>query len=227
MPRRPPTRGITTAAKLLKYYRTYNKFRPFTMICRETYIANLYLVERALANDALDSGCIIECGTWRGGMSAGLVTIGGPKRDYYFFDSFEGLPPVSARDGDDARRWQANATNFCNCAATRDEFIGVVSRARPPADRLHVHEGFFRTTFPDVIVPPIAILRLDADWYDSTILCLEKFWNGLLPGALVLIDDYYAFEGCRRAVHRFLADRDVPEAIRRSRFGKVAYIVNS
>ncbi len=53
----------------------------------------------------------------------------------------------------------------------------------------------------------------------------RKFWDRLLPGAVVLIDDYDAWEGCRKAVHAFLAARDAPEAIRQSRFGKVAYIV--
>ena len=36
---------------------------------------------------------IVECGCWKGGMSAALIEIGGFQRDYYFFDSFEGLPP--------------------------------------------------------------------------------------------------------------------------------------
>jgi O-methyltransferase len=200
------------------------------MIGRETYVANLHLVERTLSNPALEGGCIIECGTWRGGMAGGLVMIGGRERDYYFFDSFKGLPPTSPRDGDDARRWQADTTSpfyFENCAATREELTSALSRAQLPRDRLHVHEGFFADTFPMIITPPIAVLRLDADWYDSTILCFEKFWDQLLPGALVVIDDYYTFEGCRRAVHRFLADRAAPEAIRQSRFGKVAYIVKS
>lgn len=179
-------------------------------------------------NPALDRGCIIECGTWRGGMAAGLATIGGPHRRYYFFDSFQGLPPVTHEDGEAARLWQADREGeryFNNCTASRGEFESVIACTNIPMEHLHIIEGYFAETFPRVNIPPIAILRLDADWYWSTLLCLEKFWKDLLPSALVLIDDYYDWEGCRKAVHRFLADREAPEAIQQSPLGKVAYIV--
>ena len=90
-----------------------------------------------------------------------------------------------------------------------------------------MHEGLFAATFPVATVPPIAILRLDADWYDSTRLCLERFWDGLLSGALVLVDDYYTWEGCRKALHEFLARRNATETVHQSRFGKVAYLIKT
>jgi len=225
-----PSRGPASGLRFLRYYRLYRKFRPFTMVARDAFVANLYLADRALADPALAAGCVIECGTWRGGMAAALVALCGPRRDYFFFDSFAGLPPATAADGETARRWQADAGGsryFDNCAATKAEFTAVVARAGAPAARLHVSEGFFADSFPPVTVPPIAILRLDADWYESTMLCLDKFWDSLLPGALVLVDDYYAWEGCRKAVHAFLARRSANEAIHQSRFGKVGYLRKS
>ena len=225
-----PTRGPASGLRLLRYYRLYRQFRPFTMVGRDAYISNLYLADRALADPALASGCVIECGTWRGGMAAGLIALGGNRRDYFFFDSFQGLPPAGAADGEAARRWQADTQGsqyFENCRASQAEFAAVVARAGAASGRLHVYEGFFADTFARVSVPPIAVLRLDADWYESTMLCLEKFWDSLLPGALVLIDDYYAWEGCRKALHTFLARRDATEAIHQSRFGKVGYLRKS
>ena len=227
-PRSRPPRGLAALPRFLRYHRIHRKFRAFTMVDRAAYIANLYLADRALADPALARGAIVECGTWRGGMAAGLATLGGPDRDYWFFDSFAGLPTVGPEDGEAARRWQADekgASYLDNCRASREEFARVIAAARLPPQRLHVCAGFFEDTFPTVAAPPIAVLRLDADWYKSTLLCLEKFWDGLLPGALVLLDDYYAWEGCRKAVHAFLARRQAPEAIRQSRFGKVAHIV--
>ena len=78
---------------------------------------------------------------------------------------------------------------------------------------------------PHVETGPVAVLRLDGDWYKSTMQCLDTFWDRVMPGGLVLIDDYYAWEGCTKAVHAFLAKRKAREAIRQSRLGKVAYIV--
>lgn len=221
-------RGLALAGRVLRYHATYRRFRHATMIGRDAYIANLYLADQCLAQPAMAGGCIIECGTWRGGMAAGLATIGGPARDYHFFDSFAGLPPATAEDGAYAREAQASRDGrlyFDNNTAALDEFMATLASLGLPAKRLHVHKGFFADTLPAVAVPPVAVLRLDADWYDSTLLCLEKFWDRLLPGALVLIDDYYAWEGCTKAVHVFLARRMAAEPIRQSRFGKVAYVV--
>jgi O-methyltransferase len=214
--------------KLLWYYRMFKRFREFTMVDRNAYIANLCLVERALAAPGLDAGCIIECGTWRGGMAAGLLTVGGTSREYHFFDSFMGLPPASVEDGEEARQWQANKDGprfFNNCTATMEEFMMVVGTVDIPPKHVHVYKGFFEETFPDFQAPPISVLRLDADWYNSTMMCLQKFWDTLLPGAIILIDDYYDWEGCRKAVHSFLAQRNAREAIRQSCFGRVCYIV--
>jgi O-methyltransferase len=225
-PRQP--RGLALAPRLLRYYATWRRFRGATMIGRDTYLANLYLADKCLAQPSMSGGCVIECGTWRGGMAAGLATIGGSARDYHFFDSFAGLPPATDEDGAYARRAQQSRDGslyFDNNTASRAEFEATLAPLALPRERIHVHEGLFATTFPGVEVGPIAVLRLDADWYSSTLQCLEKFWGRLLPGSLVLIDDYYAWEGCTKAVHAFLAGRGAAEPIRESRVGKVAYIV--
>jgi O-methyltransferase len=221
-------RGLRLLRHVPRYYAIWYRFRRATLIGRDAYLANLYLADKHLADPRLAGGCIVECGTWRGGMAAGLAIIGGPERHYHFFDSFEGLPPAGVEDGDYAKRWQSHRGGTIytdNCTASYEEFAATMARVRLPATRLHVHKGFFEATFPAVDVPQVALLRLDADWYRSTMICLEKFWDRLLPGALVLIDDYYAWEGCRKAIHAFLTQRSAIEAIHQSRFGKVAYLV--
>ncbi len=221
-------RGLSLAVALLRHQAIYRRFRGYTMVPRQAYLANLYLAARCLAAPGMAGGCIIECGTWRGGMAAGLATIGGPARDYHFFNSFAGLPPASAEDGAYARDAQASRDGrlyFDNNTAALADLMEAFARVALPPERLHVHKGFFADTFPGVAVPPVAVLRLDADWYGSTLLCLEKFWDSLLPGALVLIDDYYAWQGCTKAVHEYLARRGAVEPIRQSRFGKVAYLL--
>jgi hypothetical protein len=206
----------------------YERFREFTMIDRDSYLANLHLAECVLNLPALADGCIIECGTWRGGMAAGLMSIGGRARYYHFFDSFLGLPAPGARDGAEALRWGADTSGpryFNNCTATLDEFLEVVSKVDVPAEQVTVHAGWFEETFPSCNVSAVAVLRVDVDWYDSTRLCLERFWDLLLPGALIVIDDYYDWEGCRKAVHDFLAGKQACEAIRQSPFGRVCYVI--
>jgi len=57
---------------------------------------------------------------------------------------------------------------------------------------------------------PIALLRLDGDWYESTKICLDGLYNHVVPGGVVVIDDYGHWEGCRRAVDEFIAGSKHP-----------------
>jgi O-methyltransferase len=221
-------RGLRLVGRIGRYLYAYRRFRDRTLLGRDAYLANLYLADVYLSDPSLRSGCVVECGCWRGGMAAGLVLIGGPARHYFFFDSFEGLPPASAEDGQYAKQWQAARDGTIyrdNCTASLEEFTQTIRSLPISPERVHVHKGFFENVLPHVEVPPIALLRLDADWYESTMHCLNKFWERLLPGALVIVDDYYHWEGCRRSLHAFLAQRNETAAIYQSRFGKVAYLV--
>src|SRR5258708_35528739 len=70
------------------------KYRRHTMIPPLVYMGNLALAQRFKHI----KGCVVECGVWRGGMSAGLAEVLGPERHYYLFDSFRGLPPPGEKD---------------------------------------------------------------------------------------------------------------------------------
>ena len=214
-------------ARVLWYLRLRRKYREQTMVPKLAYAENLALVARALDNPALDGGAIVECGTWRGGMSAGLVEVGGPKRQYYFFDSFEGMPPVEEMDGPEALVWQTNPARrrWGTCDASQAEFEATIRMTGCPPDIIHVTKGFFENSFPGFTPPPIAVLRLDADWYASTMICMEKFWDSVMPGGLILIDDYYAWDGCSRAIHEGLAKRQATERVMQTPLGRVAFLV--
>jgi hypothetical protein len=207
----------------------YDKYQPYTMIMRHDFVANVEMAIDALKNPTLANGSVVECGTWKGGMSAALIEIGGKDRDYYFFDSFEGLPLAQEIDGKSALAYQAETSspNYRNnCAATLADFQHTISLTNFPTNRIHTIKGFFEATLPAFDPHPIALLRLDGDWYESTIACLNKFWDHILPGGLILIDDYYLWDGCSRAVHDFLSSRKATERIQQRAVG-LAFMVKS
>jgi hypothetical protein len=94
---------------------------------------------------------------------------------------------------------------------------------RASTSSFHLVKGWFEQTLP-LFQPStqIALLRLDADWYDSTMICLEHLFDHLAPGALLLLDDYYTWDGCSRALHDFLSRRSATERIRN--FNDVCYL---
>ncbi len=214
-------------ARWLAALPVYRRHRAATMIERDVYCQNLALVALTLDEIDADGLAFVECGTWRGGMSAGLVETGGPDRDYHFFDSFEGLPPASDIDGAAAASYQRETDHpdyLNNCAATLEEFQATLSHARLPETRMHVHKGWFEDTLPTFSAPPIAVLRIDGDWYESTMTCLSALWDAVVPGGLVLLDDYGSWEGCTKAMHDFLSERKAVEFVQEAPLGWAFYI---
>jgi O-methyltransferase len=186
------------------------------MVPIREFLLNLDVVHQVTRNTQLLDGAIVECGTWRGGMSAALIEVAGAHREYHFFDSFEGLPPAKPIDGPAALAWQRDTTSpffHDNCTASLEDFQHAIAMTGVSTHQIHVHAGFFDQTLPGLTMPPIAVLRLDADWYESTMLCLESLFDKVMPGGVVIIDDYYAWDGCSRAVHDFLSRTQSPARI--------------
>jgi O-methyltransferase len=211
----------------LRFHRLFTKFRHYTMIGRWTFVENLQLAQRVLDDPKLNSGCIIECGTWKGGMAAALAEIG-VDRSCYFFDSFEGLPRPTDLDGENAKEWQANVNSpmyYNNCGAPVSYIKSALALTGRDMAHIEIHKGFFEQSLPNFDAPPIAVLRLDGDWYDSTLICLKKFWPHVLPRGIVLIDDYYVWDGCSRAVHDFLSETKATERIMQGPLKGVPYII--
>ena len=179
-----------------KYYSIHASLSSHTMIPRARYVHNLGLAERARTIE----GAIVECGVWRGGMIAGIAKIVGKHREYVLFDSFEGLPEPTAADGDEAVSWQSNrhaADYFNNCSAEMSEAHAAMCAAGIEAPT--IHQGWFDTTVPAFAAKwheDIALLRLDGDWYESTMVCLQHLFPLVVSGGVVIVDDYGAWEGC-------------------------------
>lgn len=194
---------LVRSSRAMSFLRLHRKYREFTMAPAAVFWRNLRIVD---ANRHVQ-GCVVECGVWRGGMSAGMAEVLGPSREYFLFDSFEGLPPAGELDGEAAKRWQADEgspTYYDNCRADIDFADRAMRKSGVP--RYHLVKGWFEETLRAFVPPePIAVLRVDGDWYESTLTVLESLWKYLAPNGIVIIDDYYAWDGCSRAVHDFLS----------------------
>ena len=159
---------------------------------------------------------------------AGLATLLGPDREYHLFDSFEGLPPAREIDGQSAIDWQADKSApsyHDNCRA--EESHATAAMKLSGATRFDLHKGWFDNTIPpwSATAAPIAVLRLDCDWYDSMKLCLTQLMPRLAPGGLIIVDDYYAWDGCAKALHEYLAAMKNPLRMRQFLNGP-CYLVN-
>ena len=193
---------------------------PPLMLPENIYTSNLHLAAKIRSLPA----SIVECGTWRGGMIAGIADVLGPGRHYCLFDSYEGMPPAKEIDGEAARAWERDISSpkyHNNCRASEDEANQAMSMSA--ATDYTLVKGWFNETLPRASVGPIAFLRMDADWYDSTKHILDNLAHCVVPGGLIIVDDYYVFEGCARAVNEFAVAQNWK--IRQYWIGGVCYII--
>jgi O-methyltransferase len=169
-------------------------------------------------------GSFVECGTWRGG-AVGLMALGNLKhglqrRHLHLFDSFEGIPePDELVDGEEAiqfaRKFGRGASGRLVPIAEAYDSVGTLEINKKLLEEIikyepnfiHYHKGWFQDTLPTAAkeIGEIAILRLDADWYASTKVCLEHLYDRVVAGGFVIVDDYGCYEGCRKSFDEFMA----------------------
>lgn len=166
-------------------------------------------------------GAFVECGVWRGGsmMAAALtlLRLGAGDRNLFLFDTFAGMTRPAEMDRDWAGTpviegwagYQGENGPPDPCAVPVEEVRAALATTGYDPARLHFVEGPVEETVPDRAPPQIALLRLDTDWYESTRHELVHLYPGLVPGGVLIIDDYGHFQGARRATDEFFADDPV------------------
>lgn len=181
---------------------------PYTMVGKRRLLNACLSVEEVYRRGI--AGAIVECGVWRGGCAAAMAAVSkrrGGTRAIWLFDSFEGLPEPGANDGIRAREWMESATADQRCVAEVHQVEGLLfDNFHVPRESVHIRRGWFAETVPAAVaeIGPIAVLRLDADWYESTRICLDHLYPNVSDGGIVIIDDYGYWEGCRRATDELL-----------------------
>lgn len=173
-----------------------------TMLTPER-IQNLTRLAQRIEDEEIP-GDVVECGVYRGGSAAILArraTHSRLGRTVWLFDVFQGMPPATERDGPAADSWVGNLRS----SPRRVERL--LRRTGTDMSRVRIVPGLFQDTFPTVGIAQIALLNIDADWYESVKLCLENFYDAVAPGGIVTIDDYCLWPGCRQAVDEFIEKR--------------------
>jgi O-methyltransferase len=166
-------------------------------------------------------GAFVECGVFMGGnievMIRALQNLRVDDRDIYLYDTFAGMPQPDPRDDEglggvmktswDAHRTEADGFSGSNWMRATVETVR--ERIEPlgyPSERLHFVKGMVEDTIPGVAPDKIAILRLDTDFYSSTKHELEHLYPRLMPGGILIIDDYGAIPGARLAADEYAAE---------------------
>lgn len=178
---------------------------------------------RRLAEFVLQKGVlgdIVECGVYKGGSATLLAdTI---KRDagrkIWLYDSFQGLPPATAEDGARAQEYTGRLVG------DEKKVRELLLSAKIPQGRVIIRKGFFAETFREPLPEKVGFLHIDADWYDSVLLCLKVFYPRLSEGGIVLLDDFGDWEGARKALYAFCHREGIEPLLERSGLSQAFWV---
>tara|TARA_B100001971_G_C18268000_1_gene596010 strand:+ start:9754 stop:10584 length:831 start_codon:yes stop_codon:yes gene_type:complete len=195
--------------------KSWNRLSPPALtMCGDESIAQL--------RDALDTinredikGDLIETGVWRGGlpiiMRAYLHDIKDTQRKVYIADSFAGLPQDVADVKDKAANLLLEPLNGLSTSRTLVEealnYFGLND------EQVVFLEGWFKDTLPTMPKTPLALIRLDGDYYESTMDAISNLYPRLSSGGYCIVDDYNLPLGCKKAINEYREEFEITEPI--------------
>lgn len=159
------------------------------------------------------SGDLLEAGVWRGGatifMRALLKDADDKRRCVWVADSFQGLPePVSEVDN---RKWNDGFEWYLQ--VPQDQVAANFAFYDLLDEQVKFLPGWFSETLPNCEVQLLALMRVDCDMHDSTMVVLEHLYPKLAPDGFVIIDDYLSSPPCREAVTEYRTNKGIEAPI--------------
>jgi len=198
-------------------------------------------------------GDFVECGVWKGGavgmMALANLKHGSYQRKLHLFDSFDDIcEPIPEIDGNQALKdiEQLMGSSNNSYSGQVQPITGIynskgghgtieecrsllVDKIGYDPNKIQYYKGWFQKTMEiySLRIEKISILRLDADWYESTKICLEHLYEKVVPGGFVIIDDYGRYDGCRLAVDEYISKHNIQKYLNYSDFrhGECRYII--
>lgn len=136
-------------------------------------------------------GDFVECGVDTGvlaGTVAKFFDFANLDREYFLFDTFEGIPEVKGMtDSEKEMRVKYNAKRYFSSF----DFVNEKFKAFPNVKAV---QGILPDTLERIKGRKIAYLSVDLNNAPSEKAVIETLWPQLTDGAAVIIDDY-AFAG--------------------------------
>jgi O-methyltransferase len=175
-----------------------------------TLMAAKYVAKNQIPGD------FVECGVWRGGNSiiaAEIFKRYNIDKKIYLFDTFLGMtaPTVVDRQQSDGKPaleqfLQADKGGYNEwCFATESEVRSNFATTNTLSDNVVFVKGPVEDTLKveQNLPDRICFLRLDTDWYESTLIELKILYPRLSQGGCLIIDDYGYWSGSRKATDEY------------------------
>lgn len=202
------------------FKKIYDLCKDYTMNSRERayalYIAVKYIVDSKIPGD------FVECGVYKGGntmlIAHTLIEMEETNRKIYCYDTFEGMVQptkddysVSNKSIQAIEKWEEKQKKDHNdwCFSPLSEVKDKMYSTKYPKENIIFIKGKVEDTIPEVMPSGIALLRLDTDWYESTKHELIHLFPLVTKNGVLIIDDYGAWAGSKKAVDEYFSDKPI------------------
>ena len=195
----------------------YESCKAFSMTGIERMFSLYKAVEYIVKNNI--EGNFVECGVWRGGSSMviakTLMKFDCTNRLIFLYDTYEGMSVPTEKDvnkdGYLADKMMLTAhkedPNSVWCCADLNDVTTNMQNTGYPISNISFVKGKVEDTIPAMIPDgKIALLRLDTDWYESTLHELKYLYPLLVKNGVLIIDDYGHWQGARLAVDEYFLE---------------------
>jgi O-methyltransferase len=156
-----------------------------------------FLVHSLARAQSKHDAALAEVGAYQGGSTKMICEAKGD-RALHVFDTFEGLPTPTSKDGNVHRENQYS----CSMESVKKYLAG------------YPNVSFYKGRFPSTSGPienlRFSFAHFDVDLYEGTLGCLEFFYPRMIPGGMMLSHDYSLLSGVREAFATFLKDKPEP-----------------
>lgn len=160
-------------------------------------------------------GDVLEIGVWRGGTS-GILTTRLPDKTIFLADTFEGV--VKSSDWEHYEDRAHSDTSIPIVEALLGEKLGV--------SNYRILKGIFpNDTGHEVADRQWAMVHIDVDVYLSAKEAFHYVWENIVPGGIVVFDDYGFFSACG-GIRKFIEEiRNDPDKLFIHNLNAHAYII--
>ena len=173
--------------------RLVEDLEPWDVVRRDMII----LLLRSVLERKVD-GDLAELGVYKG-QTARLIHHYIPERQLHLFDTFSGFDSSDVAMESIAVGSNRNMAQFADTSVSE-----VLRRIQYRNNNVKIYPGYFPRTVPaDLENQRFAFVHLDADLYEPTKAGLSFFCERMSRGGIVLVHDYNAWLGARKAVDEF------------------------
>ncbi|MES2691490.1 MAG: TylF/MycF/NovP-related O-methyltransferase [Bacteroidota bacterium] len=183
-------------------------------LIEKPFFDQIKAVVQQIATDKVE-GDVVIAGVFKGGAALYLKALfeeAGMYKKWWLLDSFDGFNEPTLKRHEDINSLQRISNQVIRQKQPDAEEIYQLFKNNGLENNLEIVAGFFEDTFSKIDCGKICLLHIDVDFYEPTLLCLDKFYGSVEPNGWAVVDDYYAavFK-CRDAVDQYREQYHISE----------------